>query len=962
MTETNLHIYQNGVEADLRIQEDDLLGEHHQMEGHQEGMEVEVEALVAVVVPDDGAGGVLPDCGPPGGGPPGRDPPGRDPSDDEQDDDEKDNLMNVRCWEWQCADTPAHDYEDKIIQKALRMIKSAWHMASAYSLETRSFKPAMSNKYNGQTDIQFFEKWLSDLLTNFDLMGLGRATYDQKHILIVSKYLEGDALEWFYQEVQDSNQEKMRWTFPKVIVGLIRCHLYIATSKDADTRYERVSYSLKQAKPQDYDIKKCIFKSIPDWIQSDCLFIRLLTPKDSPLTTIVEYIEALEKASKYEKSTYNTTALSAPPSQTTSPLPVSPIDEQPALPPSSPEPIPEINTMTNVKALPSRRDKATPIFDPKNPQSLLRYLEDLEDLFKAHPTLITNEADKKCAAVKYVPMHQEEMWKGLPEYKDAAKTYEAFVTALKMLYPAVHEDQRYSVGDMDRLVGERVRIGIHNLADLSTFYCEFLLIMHFLHCRDLISEHKQNRAFQHAFSQDLWTKVYTRLQIKNPEQAADTPYGITSVFEAASFFLAGTPATTIMEAKAETPEGKVKVEEYTSLVDIIMKAVSQSLAPTLAAMAQGSTMAAGANMRKRIMEWHRCNPSQVAVNIIEQMIYKDVKTIGAPRDIFQLDINEHIKLLEQELFALRKHPTFDGIQTLPHPDKGKAPVLLINATPSALAVPEKTTVPAPGPLTPSKLHNLPLTCRTHPSIHMPKPEKVVDTEQEHSKELAYHAQAPVYDPVISENVFQWSLSIPYVSLTSQELLAISPEVRNKYCDLVTPKRVPPTTECIQAMLEEVANEELTSPETFLCSDLLTYGKTEEHGEIIVPDPVDQYFKGLAPGKILLHFHVVKESLALRSIVSLVDNKEKVEAILDPGSQIIAMSEGVCLSLGIAFDSMVRVQMQSVNKTVDLTLSLAHNVPFQVGSITLYLQMHVVRDPAYDILLGRPFDVLTQSNI
>ncbi|KZT19887.1 hypothetical protein NEOLEDRAFT_1076942 [Neolentinus lepideus HHB14362 ss-1] len=580
---------------------------------------------------------------------------------------------------------------------------------------------------------------------------------------------------------------------------------------------------------------------------------------------------------------------------------------------------------------------------------------------------------------------------------------------------------------MDRLVGECVRIGIHNLVDLSTFYREFLLITRFLRRRDLISEREQNCAFQRAFNQDLWTKVYTRLQIKNPEQVADTPYGVASVFEAASFFLAGTPATTITEAKAETPEGKVKVEEYTLLVDIITKAVSQSLAPTLAAIVQGSTMGAnstparamptapyqchycsandhsirrcpkvdedqragrvmrniegkvvlllgimvpqnlpGANMRERIMEWHRRNPSQVAANIIEQMIYEDVKTVGAPRDIFQLDVNERIESLEKELFALRKRPTFDGVQVPPHPDKGKVPTLPINATPPAPAVPEKTTTPAPGPSMPSKPHDPPPhmpNAPIHPyaqarDINRP----LAEAEQARSKKPVYRAQAPVYDPVISENVFRWLLSTPYVSLTSQELLAISPEVRNKYRDLVTPKRVPPTPERVQATLEEVADEDLTSPETFLRSDLLTYGKTEEHGEIMVPDPVDQYFKGLAPGEIPLHFHVAKESLALRSIVGLVDNKEKVEAILDPGSQIIAMSEGVCLSLGVAFDPMVRVQMQSANKMVDLTLSLARNVPFQVGFITLYLQMHVVCDPTYDILLGRPFDVLTQSNI
>jgi hypothetical protein len=53
-------------------------------------------------------------------------------------------------------------------------------------------------------------------------------------------------------------------------------------------------------------------------------------------------------------------------------------------------------------------------------------------------------------------------------------------------------------------------------------------------------------------------------------------------------------------------------------------------------------------------------------------------------------------------------------------------------------------------------------------------------------------------------------------------------------------------------------------------------------------------------------------------------------------------------------------MQSANGTTDLSLGLARNVPFQISTITFYMQVHVIRSPAYDILLGRPFDVLTES--
>ena len=51
---------------------------------------------------------------------------------------------------------------------------------------------------------------------------------------------------------------------------------------------------------------------------------------------------------------------------------------------------------------------------------------------------------------------------------------------------------------------------------------------------------------------------------------------------------------------------------------------------------------------------------------------------------------------------------------------------------------------------------------------------------------------------------------------------------------------------------------------------------------------------------------------------------------------------------------------SANGGVDQSLGLARNVSFLVGDITLYLQVHILRAPAYDILLDRPFDVLTQS--
>ena len=55
-------------------------------------------------------------------------------------------------------------------------------------------------------------------------------------------------------------------------------------------------------------------------------------------------------------------------------------------------------------------------------------------------------------------------------------------------------------------------------------------------------------------------------------------------------------------------------------------------------------------------------------------------------------------------------------------------------------------------------------------------------------------------------------------------------------------------------------------------------------------------------------------------------------------------------------------MQSANREVDETLGLARNVLILVGDIMLYVQFHIVRNLAYNVLLDRPFNILVESII
>jgi len=123
---------------------------------------------------------------------------------------------------------------------------------------------------------------------------------------------------------------------------------------------------------------------------------------------------------------------------------------------------------------------------------------------------------------------------------------------------------------------------------------------------------------------------------------------------------------------------------------------------------------------------------------------------------------------------------------------------------------------------------------------------------------------------------------------------------------------------------KIVLKDLNIRATFMCTT--EDNGTIPKGSIVLTDPVEQYLQGLDALETPKEIYVSKESQ----------------------------------KLAVSWDPDITIQMQSVNRTVERTLGLARNVPFSFGGITIYLQVHVIKDPAYTVLLGRPFDVLTGS--
>ncbi|KAE9383778.1 hypothetical protein BT96DRAFT_843360, partial [Gymnopus androsaceus JB14] len=127
------------------------------------------------------------------------------------------------------------------------------------------------------------------------------------------------------------------------------------------------------------------------------------------------------------------------------------------------------------------------------------------------------------------------------------------------------------------------------------------------------------------------------------------------------------------------------------------------------------------------------------------------------------------------------------------------------------------------------------------------------------------------------------------------------------------------------------------------------------------DPVAVFFQDFGDSEEGDGLYIVKDLLSIRGINATIGVRS-AHCVTDSGCSIVAMSDTACNAFGIAFDPGRTIPLQSANGETDWTLGVAKDIPFRFGEVLAFLQVHIVPSPAYDVLLGRPFEVLTQAHI
>jgi len=138
------------------------------------------------------------------------------------------------------------------------------------------------------------------------------------------------------------------------------------------------------------------------------------------------------------------------------------------------------------------------------------------------------------------------------------------------------------------------------------------------------------------------------------------------------------------------------------------------------------------------------------------------------------------------------------------------------------------------------------------------------------------------------------------------------------------------------------------------------------GAIVQLDPVDQFNADTSdcPDGVKRMITIVASTTeGLRVVFPKINGSNLVvEVVTDSGSQIISMDSKVAKSLELTWDPDTVIRMQSSNGGLNTTRGLARNVPFKFGDIVLYLQVHIVDNAPYQVLLGRPFDMLASTKV
>ncbi|KIN96988.1 hypothetical protein M404DRAFT_32713 [Pisolithus tinctorius Marx 270] len=656
-------------------------------------------------------------------------------------------------------------------------------------------------------------------------------------------------------------------------------------------------------------------------------------------------------------------------------MPLQPI---PIPPVTNPAPPPQVNPpMANPQfQMPLCGTQNSPKFSGDSPMQLPCYLEDIDFL----STLAAlDDCGKIRAAIRYTDLEEAKVWQTLPEATPTANDWDAFVVAVKGLYPGCKGDDHYCHTDLQYLVEEYQSKPMRNQDDLGEYQQKFTKISALLIKTKKLAETEWDSMFVNGFPRaiaDLHTDLHP-----------DNPYLLAEVVKAAKFLLTGSALHSMVlmmgtMASPAAPPLLGYMPQVPPAGTVVKQEYNFQTQPLLQQHRAGCSFCADPNHWTRmcaLVEVYICTGTanlfcvahpevDMQLEIQPSAFLNTVHDVDEPvADLADPDFQVYVaqawatyqadKGNKGAVIPHRKKACFDGVEIAARPAACPANPPQVN--PCTATVEEEIISPgiqslcatcqasdpaAPAPMSTATKPYVPptnpaltLVCKDPVPVAIVPPQTLYPAAHNQNQ---YHYSFPLKDEAvpkcIMEHVLETSVAMPV-----KELFAVAPEFRKQFRDITMVKHV--TTNEIEVVHsddeEGVQVNELTScdPQRTACK----YGDHVIHGD---------------DGSIIAH-----HTLPLRCIEAKVPGTDvTINCILDSGSGIITMPRRIWEKIRLPLRCDHLMTMTSANMSKDTTIGILENLKLDFSARPVMLQVQVIEHANFDMLLGCPFICLMSA--
>ncbi|KAG6838769.1 hypothetical protein C0991_008652, partial [Blastosporella zonata] len=192
--------------------------------------------------------------------------------------------------------------------------------------------------------------------------------------------------------------------------------------------------------------------------------------------------------------------------------------------------------------MPARGQGTVPSFNPSKPRELPRYFTELKFLFAS--CRVTKNAKKKALGICYVDYNTSEQWLSISEYQpyDDSQpalpySYNDWKRTIISLYPGANAATKYSMADLDQIMGKAAHTDIKTIGQFANYYRKFYQVSKWLTDSGQIGSLERDHCFQNGVGPRLWSNIQQRLSIVKRDVRRGDPYTMTQMKATAKFVL-----------------------------------------------------------------------------------------------------------------------------------------------------------------------------------------------------------------------------------------------------------------------------------------------------------------------------------------------------------------------------------------------------------------------------------------